>query len=180
MNGLNTSIKSRDGQSAFYKTRPDELLTTVSPIFKQKDKDRSKVKRCRKTCHGSLVGESWVALLIQTSFSGGSDDEESAGKAGGPGLIPGSGRLPGEGAWQPTPTSLPGVDPTDRVCWAASRGAASFRTGRVVRAAQSRLSRAHGKPGEPSVRARDQHWQSQGEERGLRARVDSITSPPQA
>ena len=39
---------------------------------------------------------------------GGSDSKESACNAGDLGLIPGSGRPPGEGNGNPTPVSLPG------------------------------------------------------------------------
>ena len=42
-----------------------------------------------------------LALFIQISFSGGSDDKESAGYAGQPGLILESGRFPGEGKGNP-------------------------------------------------------------------------------
>ena len=37
-----------------------------------------------------------MLLRYKDSFSGGSDGKESAGNAGDPGLIPGSGRFPGE------------------------------------------------------------------------------------
>ena len=41
-------------------------------------------------------------------FPGGSDGKQSACNAGDPGLIPGSGRSPGEKEWTPTPVYLPG------------------------------------------------------------------------
>ena len=41
-------------------------------------------------------------------FPGGSEVKASAWNAGGPGSIPGLGRSPGEGNWQPTPILLPG------------------------------------------------------------------------
>ena len=41
-------------------------------------------------------------------FPGGLEVKASAWNAGDPGLIPGSGRSPGEGKWQPTPVFLPG------------------------------------------------------------------------
>ena len=41
-------------------------------------------------------------------FPGGSDGKESACNAGDMGFIPGSGRCPGEGEWQPSPIFLPG------------------------------------------------------------------------
>ena len=41
-------------------------------------------------------------------FLGGSDVNASAWNAGDPGSIPGSGRSPGEGKWQPTTVLLPG------------------------------------------------------------------------
>ena len=41
-------------------------------------------------------------------FPGGSEVKASAWNVGDPGSIPGSGRSPGEGKWQPTPVLLPG------------------------------------------------------------------------
>ena len=41
-------------------------------------------------------------------FPGGSEVKASAWNAGDPGSIPGSGRSPGEGKWQPTSVLLPG------------------------------------------------------------------------
>ena len=50
-----------------------------------------------------------VAITCKQGFPGGSDSRESAYSAGGLGLIPGSGRSPGEGDdWLPTPVFLPG------------------------------------------------------------------------
>ena len=43
-----------------------------------------------------------------SSFPGDSDHKESACNAGDLGLIPGSGRSPGEREWLPTPVFLPG------------------------------------------------------------------------
>ena len=49
---------------------------------------------------------------IHKGFPGGSDGKASACNAGDPGLIPGSGRSPGDlpsrRKWQPTPVFLPG------------------------------------------------------------------------
>ena len=42
------------------------------------------------------------------NFPGGSEGMASACNAGEQGLIPGLGRSPGEGEWQPTPVFLPG------------------------------------------------------------------------
>ena len=56
-------------------------------------------------CSGSsMVG------LMETSYkrAGGSEVKASASNAGNPGSIPGSGRSPGEGKWQPTSVLLPG------------------------------------------------------------------------
>ena len=47
-------------------------------------------------------------LTQPLGFPGGSEVKASACKAGDPGSIPGSGRYPGEGKWQPTPVFLPG------------------------------------------------------------------------
>ena len=47
-------------------------------------------------------------LLGKLCFPGGSELKVSASNAGDLGLIPGSGRSPGEGKWQPTPVFLPG------------------------------------------------------------------------
>ena len=41
-------------------------------------------------------------------FPGGSDNKECVCNEGDPGLIPGLGRSPGEGHWEPTPAFLPG------------------------------------------------------------------------
>ena len=51
-----------------------------------------------------IWGFSWFTL----GFPGGSDSKESACNAGVRGLIPESGRSPGEGQWQPSPVFLPG------------------------------------------------------------------------
>ena len=45
---------------------------------------------------------------LNVGFYCSSDGKESACNAGDLGLIPGSGRSPGEGKWQPTPVFLPG------------------------------------------------------------------------
>ena len=49
---------------------------------------------------------SWI--LVSTGFPGGSVVKNLPANAGDMGLIPGSGRSPGEGKWQPTPVFLPG------------------------------------------------------------------------
>ena len=45
---------------------------------------------------------------FKMGFPGGSASKESTYNAGDTSLIPGSGRSPGEGKWQPTPVFLPG------------------------------------------------------------------------
>ena len=47
-------------------------------------------------------------FFLCLSLSGGSYGEESTCSVGDPDSIPGSGRSPGERAWQPTPAFLPG------------------------------------------------------------------------
>ena len=47
-------------------------------------------------------------LTQPLGFPGGSEVKAPACKVGDPGSIPGSGRSPGEGKWQPTPVFLPG------------------------------------------------------------------------
>ena len=48
-------------------------------------------------------------FLVSSKYSsGGSGVKASAWNAGDPGSIPGSGRSPEEGKWQPTPVLLPG------------------------------------------------------------------------
>ena len=47
-------------------------------------------------------------------FPGGLEVKASAWNAGDPGSIPGLGRSPGEGKWQPTPVLLPGESPGGR------------------------------------------------------------------
>ena len=46
--------------------------------------------------------------MVKWDFPGGSDGKESACNVEDPGVIPGSGRSPGEGTWQPTPVFWPG------------------------------------------------------------------------
>ena len=46
--------------------------------------------------------------MVKKGFPGGSDGKVSACNAGDPGLIPGSGRSPGEGERLPTPVFWPG------------------------------------------------------------------------
>ena len=62
-------------------------------------------------CSSRLVSPtppSSVPLLrIWLGFPGGSEGKASARNVGDLGLIPGSGRSPGEGKWQPTPVLLP-------------------------------------------------------------------------
>ena len=52
-------------------------------------------------------------------FPGGSDGKASACNVGDPGLIPGSGRFPGEGNGNPLQCSCLG-NPMDRVAWLAT------------------------------------------------------------
>ena len=62
-------------------------------------------------------------------FPGGSDDKESAHNAGDPGLIPGSGRSPGEGSGNPLQYSCL-ENSTDRGDWRATvHGVAKSHTG---------------------------------------------------
>ena len=62
-------------------------------------------------------------------FPGGSDDKESAHNAGDPGLIPGSGRSPGEGSGNPLQYSCL-ENSTDRGDWRATvHGGAKSHTG---------------------------------------------------
>ena len=58
-------------------------------------------------------------LLRPISFPGGSDGKESACNAGDMGLIPGSGRSPGEGNSNPLQYSCP-RNPIDRGAWRAT------------------------------------------------------------
>ena len=61
------------------------------------------------SCLVSPTPPSSVPLLrIWLGFPGGSEGKASARNAGDLGLIPGSGRSPGEGKWQPTSVLLPG------------------------------------------------------------------------
>ena len=43
---------------------------------------------------------------MSLGFRGGSDGKASACNAEDPGSVPGLGRFPGEGKWQPTPSTL--------------------------------------------------------------------------
>ena len=58
-------------------------------------------------------------LLCSTGFPGGADSRESACNAGDPGLIPGSGRSPGEGIGNRLQYSHPD-NPMDRGVWWAT------------------------------------------------------------
>ena len=71
---------------------------------------------------------SYLSLVIYLSearmslfrgFPGGSDSKASAGNAGDPGLIPGSGRSPGEGNGNPLKYSCL-ENPMDRGFWKAT------------------------------------------------------------
>ena len=55
-------------------------------------------------------------LLFHDGFPGGSDGKASAYNAGDPGLIPGSGRSPGEGNGNPLQCSCL-ENPMDREAW---------------------------------------------------------------
>ena len=59
-------------------------------------------------CHLALSLNAFSRPTGFSGFLGGSDDKESACKAGDSGSIPGSGRFPRAGNWQPTPALLPG------------------------------------------------------------------------
>ena len=76
------------------------------------------VNNCREA-----FGENKVLFSL---FSGDSDGKDSACNAGDWRLIPGLGRSPGEGNWQPTPVFLPGEFPgqrslTDYSPWGSQR-----------------------------------------------------------
>ena len=49
-----------------------------------------------------------IHVNMNEGLPGGSEGKESACSAGGPGLIPGSGRFPRDGNGLPTPVFLPG------------------------------------------------------------------------
>ena len=59
------------------------------------------------------------SAVVTLGFSRGSDGKESAYNAGDPGLIPGSGRSPGEGNGNPLQYSWL-ENPTDREGWKAT------------------------------------------------------------
>ena len=64
------------------------------------------------------------ALVSQMGFPGGADDKESAYNVGDPGLIPGSGRSPGEGNGNPLQYSCLEYSMDRRAWWATVHGAA--------------------------------------------------------
>ena len=66
-----------------------------------------------------LVAESLGLLLMAVGFPGGSDGKESAYNAGDLGLIPGSGRSPGEGNGYPRQYSRL-ESSADRGAWQAT------------------------------------------------------------
>ena len=59
---------------------------------------------------GNVGYQNYYTLRHLMGFPAGSDGEKSACSAGDLGLIPGSGRSPGE-EWHPTPIFLPGESP---------------------------------------------------------------------
>ena len=61
----------------------------------------------------------WLSGIRERGSPGGSDGKESACNAGDPGLIPGSGRSPGEGNGNPLQYSCLG-NPMDREAWWAT------------------------------------------------------------
>ena len=71
-------------------------------------------------------GERRVRFLV-LSFRGGSDDKESACNAGDLGLIPGSGRSPGEGNGNPLQCSCLENPMDGEACWAMSMGSQRVR-----------------------------------------------------
>ena len=77
--------------------------------------------------HG--VAKSWRRLSNFTmDFPGGSDDKASAYNAGDLGLIPGSGRSPGEGNGNPLQYSCLENPMDGGVWWATVHGVAKSRT----------------------------------------------------
>ena len=71
--------------------------------------------------------EAETALLMDF-FPGGSDAKESACNAGDPGLIPGSGRSPGEGNGKPLQYSCQENSMDGGASWATVHGVAKSRT----------------------------------------------------
>jgi len=63
-----------------------------------------------------------------SSFSGGSDGKESACNAGDPGLVPGSGRSPGEGNGNPLQYSCLKNTMDRGASWAIVHGVAKSQT----------------------------------------------------
>ena len=55
-----------------------------------------------------LTDKIFISLLLIIGFPGGSEVKASDWNAEDTDLIPGLGRSPGEGKWQPTPVLLPG------------------------------------------------------------------------
>ena len=58
--------------------------------------------------HKQVDRHIYICLSSNLGFPGGSEVKASAWNAGDQGLIPGLGRFPEEGNWQPTPVLLPG------------------------------------------------------------------------
>ena len=75
-----------------------------------------------------IVFNNLEEAIEQNEFPGGSDDKESACDAGDPGLIPRSGRSPGEGNGYPLQCSCL-ENPVDRgAWWATVHGVAKSQT----------------------------------------------------
>ena len=72
----------------------------------------------------NLQAFSGWAVVPQIGFPGGADDKESAYNTGDPGLIPGSGRSPGEGNGNPLQYSCLEYSMDRRAWWATVHGVA--------------------------------------------------------
>ena len=128
-------------------------MTTVKPLYIERQGQVRSEEVEKDVPRITSQKKAGLALFIQISFSGGSDDKESAGNAGEPGLIPGSGRSPGERHGNPLQYSCL-EDPLNRgACWATGHRATHFRTGTMIRdkerrhiMTKSQFSRTHDKP----------------------------------
>ena len=84
---------------AFSNLSVDHLIHVVGVAEKIIEDQSNKGSNMRQVF--VLVPIVWFSILLSDYFPGGSDGKASAYNAGDPGLIPGSGRSPGEGNGNP-------------------------------------------------------------------------------
>ena len=112
--------KPERGQGVMPKHHPTFLCDSVAPLLGLWSLEhRTALARLWRTALRLREGTVWVAYW-------GSDSKESGRNAGDLGLIPGSGRSPGEGNGHPLPCSCLGNSLGSGAWWAALHGSQSI------------------------------------------------------